>query len=146
MTKQEKAFEYLNKFRNCKLSSLKDTFSSVDSGMNFILFYMYTYVKEVTAKELAEQMNVSKARITSLIQKLEERGLVQRKTSYEDERVNIISLTEKGNEEGEELINYSLKVIMQIMDEIGLEEIDRFLETLFKVKEILMNITTCGKN
>ena len=143
MTKEEKALDYLNQFRDCKFSSLKKPFTGSDSGMGFILVYMYHNVKEVSQKVLAEKMNVSKARITSLIQKLEERGLVTRKTSTSDERVNMISLTEKGNEEGEKLVQYSLKIVMQLIDEVGTEEIDRFIVTLYKIKDVLLNVAPC---
>ncbi len=140
MTKEEKAIEYLNQFRECKFSSIQKPFTGAESGMGFILVYMTHYVKEVTQTELASKMNVSKARITSLIQKMEEKGLVKRETSKNDERINIISLTEKGLKEGERMVKYSLKIVMQLIDEIGTEEIDRFLVTLFKIKDILQDV------
>ena len=143
MTKEEKALDYLNQFRECKFSSLQKPFTGADSGMGFILVYMCHHVKEVSQKELAEKMNVSKARITSLIQKMEERGLVNRKTSMEDERVNIISLTDKGNELGEKMVQYSLKIVMRLIDEIGTDEIDRFITTLLKIKDVLVDVTPC---
>lgn len=141
MTKEEKALDYLNQFRECKFSSLQKPFSSSESGMGFILVYMANNISEISQKELANKMNVSKARITSLIQKMEERGLVVRKTSKEDERVNMISLTEKGNVEGEKLVNYSLKIVMQLIDEVGTDEIDQFISTLYKIKDVLHNVT-----
>ena len=116
MTKEEKAIEYLNQFRECKFSSIQKPFTGTESGMGFILVYMTHNVKEVTQTELASKMNVSKARITSLIQKMEEKGLVKRETSKNDERINIISLTEKGVKEGERMVKYSLKIVMQLID------------------------------
>ena len=74
MTKEEKALDYFNQFRECKFSSLHKPFSGADSGMGFILVYMYHHIKEASQKELAEKMNVSKARITSLIKKMEEKA------------------------------------------------------------------------
>lgn len=145
MTIEEKALDYLNQFRECKFSSIQKPFTGAESGMGFILVYMANNVKEVSQKELAEKMNVSKARITSLIQKMEEKGLVNRTTSKEDERVNMISLTEKGNEEGERMVKYSLKIVMRLIDEIGTDEIDHFLVTLFKIKDILVDVNPCGE-
>ena len=143
MTKEEKALDYFNQFRECKFSSLQKPFTGADSGMGFILVYMYHHIKEASQKALAEKMNVSKARITSLIKKMEERGLVNRKTSMEDERVNIISLTGKGNELGEKMVQYSLKIVMRLIDEIGTDEIDRFITTLLKIKDVLVDVTPC---
>jgi DNA-binding MarR family transcriptional regulator len=143
MTTEEKALDYLNQFKACKSQDLGKPFTGQDSGMGFILVYMYHNVKEVTQKELAEKMNVSKARITSLVQKMIEKGLVTRKTSKEDERVNIISLTDKGNVEGEKLLQYSLKIVLQLIDEIGTDEIDRFINVLLKIKDVLLNVTPC---
>ena len=110
MTKEEKALDYLNQFRECKFSSLQKPFTGADSGMGFILVYMCHHVKEVSQKALAEKMNVSKARITSLIQKM---------------------------------VQYSLKIVMRLIDEIGTDEIDRFIMTLLKIKDVLVDVTPC---
>ena len=94
MTKEEKALDYLNQFKACKFQDLGKPFTGQDSGMGFILVYMYHNVKEVTQKELAEKMNVSKARITSLVQKMIEKGLVTRKTSNRSSFSNHFTFSE----------------------------------------------------
>ena len=49
-----------------------------------------------TAKSLAIQMHVSQATVTTLLDKLETRGLITRKISASDRRQKMILLTEKG--------------------------------------------------
>ena len=68
---------------------------------------------------------------------------LNKKTSMEDERVNMISLTDKGNELGEKMVQYSLKIVMRLIDEIGTDEIDRFIMTLLKIKDVLVDVTPC---
>lgn len=49
-----------------------------------------------TAKSLAVQMHVSQATVTTLLDKLEARGLISRKISASDRRQKMILLTNKG--------------------------------------------------
>ena len=50
----------------------------------------------VTAKELGEELYLDSGTLTPLLKKLENKGLVSRKRSDEDERNLIVTLTEKG--------------------------------------------------
>ena len=88
-------------------------------------------------------MNVSMARVTSLIQKMEERGLLVREESLTDRRVNLISLTEKGEAEAVKAIDFSISIVTKLIEEIGTDEIDRFIETFDKIKNVLENKEFC---
>jgi len=51
---------------------------------------------EVTAGQLARQMSLSQATVTTIIDRLENRGLVQRRRSADDRRKVYAALTEAG--------------------------------------------------
>lgn len=52
----------------------------------------------ISQKEIAAIMEISPAAVAVTLRKLERAGLVERQTSFDDSRVNNISLTEKGRE------------------------------------------------
>ena len=136
MTTREKAIEYLDIFRNCKFSDFHRPFGT-DCGMGFVLILLYSNEKENTAKEISEKMDVSMARVTSLMQKMEERGLVKRTPSQKDGRVNYISLTEKGNIEAQKAMEFSISIATKIIEELGTDEIDHFIKTFERIKNVL---------
>ena len=47
MTREEKALDYFNQFRECKFSSLQKPFTGADSGMGFILVYVSSYKRGI---------------------------------------------------------------------------------------------------
>ena len=94
MDKREKAIEYLTRLRDCKLNELKDPFLGKDYGLAFVISYMACSTDNITAKVLSEKMDVSMSRMTTLIQKLEDRELVYRIPSKEDGRVSFLFLTD----------------------------------------------------
>ena len=116
-----------------------------DFGLGFVVAYLsFNKDTEITAKLLSEKMDVSMSRMTTLIQKLEERDLVYRESSKEDGRVSLLHLTKKGEEEGTKIIETSIYYAEQIIEELGLEKIDEFLNTAMKIKNIVDKTTRGG--
>ena len=48
--------------------------------------------------ELADELSFSVSRLTHVIQRMESKGWVQRRTPDEDKRVKMVSLTDKGRQ------------------------------------------------
>jgi DNA-binding MarR family transcriptional regulator len=134
---EQKAIEYLDLFRDCKFSELQHPFLGTDCGMGFILIYLGRLGKEVTAKELSRQMDVSMARITSLVKKMEERALIIRTISKDDGRVAFINLTEKGRLEAKKAYEFSLSIVKTLIQQLGIEQIDAFIKTASNIKNVL---------
>jgi len=51
---------------------------------------------EITVKELGEKLYLDSGTLTPLLKKLELKKLIQRRRSQKDERIMIVTLTEKG--------------------------------------------------
>lgn len=51
---------------------------------------------EISVKHMGEQLMLDSGTLTPLLKRMEEAGLLQRRRSSEDERVVLISLTDKG--------------------------------------------------
>ena len=78
-------------FTNRKLSE-KGKFVS---SHGFIL-YLLSIEKQLSKKEIAERINRDKSTTTVLIRRLVEEGLVEEQSDRRDNRIKLISLTEKG--------------------------------------------------
>ncbi len=65
------------------------------SSHGFIL-YLLSIEKQLSKKEIAERINRDKSTTTVLIRRLVEEGLVEETSSPDDNRIKLISLTEKG--------------------------------------------------
>lgn len=52
--------------------------------------------EEITAGELAREVNLSQGTVTSILDRLEKRGLIQRIRSHTDRRKVYVTLTEEG--------------------------------------------------
>ncbi|MBQ4237590.1 MAG: MarR family transcriptional regulator, partial [Treponema sp.] len=78
-------------FTNRKLSE-KGKFVS---SHGFIL-YLLSIEKQLSKKEIAQKINRDKSTATVLIRRLIDEGLVEETSSPDDNRIKLISLTDKG--------------------------------------------------
>ena len=89
--------------------------------------------KAVTVKELGIELYLDSGTLTPLLKKLEEKGLVTRRRSEEDERNLIVSVTEKG----ERLKDEALYIPGEMTKCINLEkeDIGRLYHMLYRMLE-----------
>ncbi|MDR4889509.1 MarR family transcriptional regulator [Fredinandcohnia sp. QZ13] len=105
--------------------------------------YTLRYINKVgscTSTELAEVFEVKKSAITAIINRLFEKGLIQRTRDENDRRIVYLTLSNKGNElftKTEERVH---KLVESIIGEFSEEEIVRFLKTYEKLNGILQQI------
>ena len=87
--------------------------------------------KQVTVKELGESLFLDSGTLTPLLKKMEQKGLLTRKRSMEDERVLLVTITE----EGEALKEQAVNVPTQLMSCITMDAEDaaKLYELLYKV-------------
>ena len=102
--------------------------------------YTLRYINKVgtcTSSELAEVFDVKKSAITAIINRLWEKGLIQRTRDDNDRRVIYLTLTEKGDElflKTEERIH---ALVESFITQFGQSEITQFLKTFEKLNDIL---------
>ncbi|MBR2827888.1 MAG: MarR family transcriptional regulator [Bacilli bacterium] len=100
----------------------------------------YLYEKQedtVYQKDLQEFFHISKAAISEGIQSMEKKGLIQRIPSKMDARKNKIELTEMGKESLMEMERIKEEANKEILKELKKEEIESFIKTIHKIKEII---------
>ena len=62
----------------------------------FPLFYILYRDKQVSIKQLADELNTSHSAMSQLVTKLKDKGLIETLTSKKDRRIQLIALTQEG--------------------------------------------------
>jgi MarR family transcriptional regulator for hemolysin len=97
------------------------------------------YAKEgVTQSELADFMVLEKATLGRLLDRLEEKEWVERRTDMLDRRVNRLYLTDKVQEVMRTLRNIAAEVRNDALGDLTDNERERFIDTLLKIKTNLL--------
>ncbi|TCN26844.1 MarR family winged helix-turn-helix transcriptional regulator [Mesobacillus foraminis] len=107
------------------------------NDQHYTLRYMHR-AGSCTSSELAEVFEVKKSAITAIINRMWEKGLIQRTRDENDRRVVYLTLTDKGKElylKTEERITRLVKSFITSFDQ---EEIEQFIKTYEKLNEILI--------
>lgn len=76
----------------------------------YIVFMVLWEKESVNVGQLGEILHLDAGTLTPLLKRLEKSGYVTRKRSEEDERITIVSITEKGNKLKEECKDIPLKL------------------------------------
>ena len=76
----------------------------------YIVFLVLWEKESVNVGQLGETLCLDAGTLTPLLKRLEKDGYVTRKRSEEDERVTIVSITDKGNKLKEECKDIPLKL------------------------------------
>ncbi|MEH7073275.1 MarR family winged helix-turn-helix transcriptional regulator [Neobacillus drentensis] len=108
------------------------------NDQHYILRYIHDK-KECTSTELADAFEVNKSAITAIINRMAERGLIQRTRDDNDRRVVYLTLTAEGNtlyETCQEKVQLLVESIITQFDEA---EITAFITTYEKLAQILVN-------
>lgn len=98
---------------------------------NHTMIIGFLYQKQVlTATEIAKMLNMEKGSLTTLIDQLEGFGLVNRCEDHNDRRKSLISLTEAGKAEMEDLMSDSTRRIGEILGSADPDDLKQFVDNL----------------
>lgn len=86
-----------------------------------------------TVRQISEDVLISTGSITYVIDKLEAKGLLERKHFKEDRRVVYIHITEKGTQQMDEIFPQHQQVIEGIFTDISDPEKEQLIELLKRV-------------
>lgn len=104
-------------------------------GMNSILSYLKAKKEDVTAGELAIQLDVSTARIAVLLRKLEKLNMIVKRISPKDARVTIVEITQTGLKHIDEETKKSVSIMQKILEKVDPKEIEEFIRLATKIKK-----------
>ena len=114
-------------FRNQKMQS-KGLTSSQSDAIRFILRHQD---EEITAGDLMEHLGLSQSTVAGLLKRLEEKGLIERRTDGSDGRKSVIQPTQEGillEEYLKDIAFQTENILLQGMSESAQAEFDRLLQ------------------
>lgn len=116
-------------------SGLNDTYRPI--------IMILSHEDNLTQLELVKRTHFSAPSICLTLQKMELEGLIVRKSDEEDKRQTRVSITKKGMEFHNQIINYICEIENEIFSEITLEEQEEANKILKKIIIKLMEIGGC---
>lgn len=129
--------------RQTEIIEIRKIFEETHDGLNVgkmgtlaILKYLYVSKIEVTSKQLSDILKVSSARMTVLLKKLEEDGLIIKTNSKHDARAINITLTEVGYDKSKEMELKFVQCINNLLDLFGYERLTNLLRDMQKLRVV----------
>ena len=113
--------------------------SAMDRGMLSILMYLDNYGEGAYANTMASHLQISKARVAVLLQKLEKRGLIAKSKSPKDARIEIVTMTLDGKKELNNINQMIQSTTQRVLEKIGKEDVEEFIRILGAIKKVMDN-------
>lgn len=105
-------------------------------GEGGILMYLFLKNDGVTAGELKDALGVGSSRIANALRTLEEKGMIDRKSSEFDRRCVCVFITDKGREYVDIQRREMLMRTRELLEELGEEDTEELLRILRKMCRI----------
>lgn len=134
--KAEEFFEIIAKKRKT-LIEIPLNYSQGETGA---LLYL-TFVKDgISASSLAENLDVSLPRITSVLNSLETKKMIEKRIDGKDKRKTIIYITNKGKKIVLSKKQEAIEKIMKVVEKLDEEDINEYIRLVKKIGEVSENI------
>ena len=103
------------------------------NGSQGVILYSLWNNKELTIKEIGKITGLAKASLTSMLDRMEEKGLIRRKDNSEDKRSIKIMLTDKAKElekDYNDISNKMSNIFYKNFSDKEINEIENYLERI----------------
>lgn len=110
----------------------------ITNDQHYILRHIHL-AGECTSSELAETFEVNKSAITAIINRMVDRGIIQRIRDEDDRRVVYLSLTKEGEKLYLDAQDRVRLLVESIITQFEEQEITSFLNTYEKLAQILIH-------
>ena len=137
MKREEFADFLFNQLKPTNARSLTDVLNNFSRGEVGVLNYLVFDKGEATAGELSEKLNVSTARVASVLNSLESKEYVTRKVDSLDKRKTLVVITEKGKELAISTKKEITDMLLKIIDEVGYDDIKEYVRILQKIRNVI---------
>ena len=118
-------------------TSLGEILNEFNRGKIGVLGYLAFEKDEATAGELSEKLNVTTARIASILNSLEAKDYIKRTEDNKDKRKTLVVVTKKGKALAKKAKKEVIDKITKVINEIGEEEAKEYIRITLKIREIL---------
>ncbi len=124
---------HLNKARNSLLMEMDSALRPLDiNGQQMGILLSLTRGMASTPFEISKLLGIDSGLMTRMLDKLEEKGLLERSRSADDRRVVNLTLTAKGREVAEEIPAIAPEVLNHRLQRFTPQEFDEFRRLLQK--------------
>lgn len=137
MSTREDAKTFLVKLCSCMPRSCSNKLAATQRGYGFILDYLEQTDGEMSTRDFAEKLNVSPARITALLNKMEKNGFITRRTSSKDARRITIEITPAGIAFVDNMREQTLSKVEQLLNRLSKEDIETYIRISQQIKEAM---------
>jgi DNA-binding MarR family transcriptional regulator len=86
--------------------------------------------------DLGKMLDVKRANVVTMLDELEQRGLVKRRRSNQDRRAHEIELTARGREQTRQWLELHARLEEDLVKGLGLRERDQLLVLLRKIRRM----------
>lgn len=103
------------------------------NGSQGVILYSLWNNKELTIKEIGKITGLAKTSLTSMLDRMEEKGLIRRKDNSEDKRSIKIMLTDKAKElekDYNDISNKMSNIFYKNFSDKEIDEIEKYLERI----------------
>lgn len=107
--------------------------SKMMKGELFVLNYLATHEAVIHPKELSEKLVVSTARIASLLNHMEEKGLIIRDADQSDNRQIVVRLTPVGQLEIQKIRDEVILCVSSMLEALGPEDAKEYIRIQEKI-------------
>lgn len=136
MNHDKKISEFFEKFMSSSKCSFDRFFDGFNKGELGALGFL-SKNKEVNSKDLSEFLEVSTARVASILNSLENKKLIVRENDVDDKRKTLVNITDDGEKLTHEMKDEISKRIKYVVKEIGTEKFEEYLDLTVQISEIL---------
>jgi len=130
-------------FREIRRKLIKTTLADIDAGItphHFEIIRLLDKEGKLHVAEIGDRLQIARAQMTKLIDKLVDLELVERQTDVADRRTCIITLSPRGKAVLEEHKTSIMNAIREIMRQLSDEDLKDLSDTLRKLQDILSKL------
>jgi DNA-binding MarR family transcriptional regulator len=130
-------------FRGVRRKLLKIALVDINEDISPLHFEIMALLREVGilhVAEIGERLQIARAQMTHLIDKLVDLGIVERQTNTADRRMTNIVLTDKGGAFSEEHDSNMKNAIKETLSCLTDEELQDLSDSLRKLRDILLKL------
>ena len=124
--------EFAQLFREGATRHMKD----VSGGELGVLGYIHYTGGGLTPSDISREFRISSARVANVLNALERKEYIERRSDREDRRKVRIFATEKGQLRTEDCITAAVEEVRMVMEQLGEEDAADALRLMRRVREV----------
>ena len=137
MITAEQVSQIVGEFKKIRPIKFFSKIDGVSAGKRFVLGYLSENDGEIYASSLSNIMNISRARISIMLDSLIQKGYITKEVSTNDARKEVVSITPLGLEEANKDKKEINDVIIKVVNLVGYDKVMEFIDIAKKIKEVL---------